>query len=521
MRKVLALLLTLAMILSLTACGSSGEGTKAESQDGSQASAQESQAAPKVDRDDVKIAIGPITDYNPFETFGTDQYAYMNAVYTTLVRIIYDGNGQPQLQGVLAESWDVENDGKTYVFHLKENATFSNGDPVTAEEVKYSYEQAIASPYLPTYTSMIESVEARDEHTFAVNLNGVNNMVPWAWDHLYVVNKAAYEADPEGYVTNPVASGAYTVDKYDEATGNFVLKAREDYWGEAPAIKTVELQVILDSDTKVISLESKEIDLMVTSGTHASQLSGKEGVVLNEAPGNGMGGLFLNCKVAPWDNVKIRQAAAYAMDYAAMSSLLYDGRVSSSSTIPYNSTIDPLPEGIMEYETNIEKAKQLVAESGLPTPIDGGAIIGGGGGAGDLLQQYLAAVGINVTLLDLSGGDYVNALVTGDYSLALIPGASSAITGSQLLVNSFITGGSSNFEQYSNARVDEIAAELAGITDEAQYQAELKEAVEIIAEEIPVVSFGVLAMYTASQAGLEVPVLLNAEIYVSDLSWNK
>lgn len=501
MKKLLALLLATVMLFGLAACGDTNDDSDSR------------------DKSVLTVKVGPIGDYDPFNAYGTDQYDFMSMVYTTLVRIAYNENNEPECIGVLAESWEEENDGTTWVFHLKQNATFSNGDPITAEEVKYSLETAAASPYQVTYCGMITGVEARDEHTVAVNIAARDDTLPWAWEHVYIVNSAAYAADAQAYITAPVASGPYTMESYDEATGNMVFKAREDYWGDMPAIETVNVRVISDTQTALISLESGSVDILTTHGPYATQLSKNDKIVLQEMPNNSMGGVYLNCQVEPWNNVKLRQAFAYAMDYAAMRDLLYDGRVGSTSTIPYNSTIHSLPAGIEEYEQNLEKAKQLVAESGLATPINGGSIIGGGDGVGELLQQYLKEIGIEVEILDLSGGDYVTALVTGNFQIASIPGAASAITGGQVLRNSFATGASSNYGLYSNARVDEIASELSGVTDEAEYQELLKEAMTIVADEIPVVSFGCLSYYAAYAQGLHVPTSLNGELYVPGMYW--
>ena len=502
MKKLLALILATAMLFTLTACGSGADNNTAEH-----------------DKNTLTVKIGPISDYDPFNAYGSDQYDFMNAVYATLIRISYNSENEPECVGDLADSYTEENDGKTLVFHLKENATFSNGEPITVEDVKFSLETAAASPYQATYCSMIESVEVRDEHTVAVNITARDDTLPWAWSHVYIVNQAAYEADPSAYSASPVASGAYTLESLDAATGNMVLKAREDYWGDAPAIQTVNLRVINDDQTALISLESGQVDILTTYGMNATQLFKNDKIVLEEMPNNSMGGVYLNCQVEPWNNVKLRQAFAYAVDYAAMRNLLYDGHVGSTSTIPYNSTVDPLPEGIAEYEMNKEKAKQLVAESGVATPIDGGAIIGGGSGVAELLQQYLKEIGIVTTVSELDGGDFVTALVSGNFQIAMIPGAASAISGGQVLRNSFATGASSNYGLYSNARVDEIAGEISSVTDKDRYDELLKEAMTIVADEVPVISFGLMSYYAAHQQGLHVPTSQNGELYIPSIYW--
>ena len=512
MKKALALILTLLLVFSLAACGSGTSDTD-EPENG--------QETPETggDKDTLTVRTGSMVSYDPYESNTADQFIFLDAVYATLVRIKYDENNEPQIIGNIAESWDQEEDGKVWVFHLKDGITFSNGDPITAEDVKFSVEQSMASPYHATYTGMIESVEVRDEQTVAINVANYDNSLPWLWCYTYIVQQSGYEADKAAYVLNPAASGPYTIESLDETTGNMTLKAREDYWGDIPAISTVNIRQISDADTAAISLEAGEVDIMTVYGSQATMLEENGKVAVTEQPNNSMGGLFFNCQVAPWDNVKVRQAVAYAVDYEAMSNLLYDGRVVSDSTIPFNSTVDSLPEGIPEYSTDIEKAKQLMEEAGITTPIDGGSVIGGDGGVGELLQQYLGAIGINITIQELSGTDYVNALLTSNFSLAVIPGASASFRGSTLIANCYTSTGGANYEKYYNDELDAISAELSRISDEAEYQEKLKEAVSIIAEEAPIVSFGCLQNYYAHDKSLHVPTNVNAELYIPDCYW--
>lgn len=508
MKRTLAWLLALAMALTLAACGgNNSQSNQGDTGDGNDAA-----------RTDLNVKLGPITTYDPFEAYSSDQHSVMSAVYATLLRIGYV-DGEPQCVGVLADSWEQEEDGLVWVFHLNEDATFSNGEPITPEDVKFSMEMSKASPYQASYTGMIEEVEIRDEHTVALRVSGYDISLPWVWNYTYIVDQESYEADPAAYAKAPAASGPYTVESMDEATGNMVLQRREDYWGDMPSVKTVNIRIISDTDTALIALEGGEVDVMSVQAQYVDQLSGKENLALTEQPNNAMGGLFLNCQAEPWNNVKIRQAAAYAVNYEAMRNFLYAGHVSSESTIPYNSTVDPLPEGIPEYTYDVEKAKELVAESGLATPIDGGAIIGTSGGEGEMLQQYLAAIGINIEILELGGGDYVNALVSSDFSLAMIPGASSAVRGGSLIANSFSSTGSFNYALYSNPEVDALAAELTSLQDETAYQEKLKEAVSIVAEEAPVISFGCMQYYMGHAKDLYVPACLNAELYIPGCYW--
>ena len=255
MKRAVALILAVSM-LALAACGSEA-GTA---------------ATPGTAEGNTSITIGEtmvVPDYDPANWYISTQSTLFSNVYSTLIDVISTDELQLELRPNLAESWETEEDGMVWVFHLNPDAVYSNGDKVTAEHVKTCFERNMDNPYTMSYVAMIDSIEVRDENTVAFRLAYPWASVPNCWYMIAIYNVDLYDADPEGYMMNPVGSGPYTLESLEEATGNYTLKLKDEWWGdEMPTIETVNVRVIPDQSTAIIALQSGTIDTYSVSGNN-------------------------------------------------------------------------------------------------------------------------------------------------------------------------------------------------------------------------------------------------------------
>ena len=150
-----------------------------------------------------------------------------------------DGTHEPEPR--IAESYEISEDGLDYTFHLRDDVTFHDGTPVTAEDVVFSLETYQASEYQGSQISMMTGVEAVDENTVVCHLD--TPYAPFLQGILspYIFPKAYYESDPEAVATNPIGSGPYKF--VSRTTGsNIILESNEDYYRGAPAIKNITFE---------------------------------------------------------------------------------------------------------------------------------------------------------------------------------------------------------------------------------------------------------------------------------------
>ena len=464
-----------------------------------------------------------ITDLNPFNAIQGEQNQFFPNLYTTLVQWIVDENGRFVLVGNLADSWENTNDGKTWVFHLNEKATFSNGEPVTAEDVKFAFEQMALSPYTMAYVEMVTSVDALDEHTVAVNMESFNARAPYCWNYVFVVNAKAYAADPEAYIGNPITSGPFTITKHNLATNAITITRRDDYWGEMPSIREVNLVVKEDADTLVIALQNGEIDCINLFNTTSLPLvEADPNLCVVKHPTDYTGQVIFNTQAEPLDNKLVRQAISYAINWPllAMVKLGSPENYQKLTTLLYVPAVDGEPEDVKEYSYDPEMAKALLAEAGVSLPLDLGEFYGGSGGLAEIIQQNLADVGILVQPVSLEGYAFIMALMQGDFKLAILGGNGGYVTAAEQFSQWYQTGSTMNMAHYSNPEVDALIAALNTEQDKDKANEIIQQILDIIAEDAPYANLTIDYYYTVSNKDLNVPVSRNSLVPYGYLSWN-
>ena len=292
MKKKLAWILALALSVSmLGACGSSSsEDTSAddtetessaeesaqeeeeETEDAEETAAEEtedasddSESTELTEEDTTLRSLSVITaeTFNPL-VYGTTDKPINHALFDCLFKFDNDGN----VVGMLAESW--EEDGLEVTIHLREDVYFTDGNPLTADDVIFSYETTLEDPTLMYNMTMFSTgMEKVDDYT--VRLYLVNTYCKWEnflAELLYIIEEDTYDPDADYTTTAPVGSGPYTLESVDAAR-TVTLTANEDYWGGAPEFKTVVVSSGLEDSTALIALQTGEIDLVTQIGLSA------------------------------------------------------------------------------------------------------------------------------------------------------------------------------------------------------------------------------------------------------------
>ena len=238
MRKLLALLLALALVMSLAVTASA-------------------EAA----RDTlVVIPLTKCENLDPYnDTIDMDSIVMCN-VFDNL----WQRDENCEYQGMLAKEWTLSDDGRYYIVTLRDDVTFSDGTPVNADAVIYSYQCALKmSSWGYTYSTVIKDIEKVDEYTVNIyKYASYSSIIPFCTDYLPIVSPTAREGHEAEFAKKPVGSGSYTVESFDPATNYVVMKAREDYFQGAPAIEYVEVRVPLDSAVALVALENDEVQLI-------------------------------------------------------------------------------------------------------------------------------------------------------------------------------------------------------------------------------------------------------------------
>jgi peptide/nickel transport system substrate-binding protein len=313
--------------------------------------------------------------FDPAEVIGVlTPFWVMYALHDALVKPMPGNHLTPSL----AESWTVSADQRAYEFKLRPNVRFHNGDPFTAEDVKFSFERAKGGKIL---REKVREVVIVDPHRVRFVLHE-----PWpdfmtfygtlATSAAWIAPKKYMErVGEDGFKKAPVGLGPYKFVSYTPGV-ELVMEANESYWRKVPAVKRLVYKSVPDASTRLAMLRKGEVDLAyLLDGPLAQEI--KRDPTLKLAFSGGIGTFYLDFldqwdPKSPWHDKRVRQAAMYAIDKNALNEAenLGASRLNGSivpRTFDFALPIDP-------YPYDLAKAKQLMAEAGYPNGFDAGDI---------------------------------------------------------------------------------------------------------------------------------------------------
>jgi peptide/nickel transport system substrate-binding protein len=362
----------------------------------------------------------PLT-LDPFVPADNGSIWAIEQVCDALVEADASGEG---LEPGLAESWEISSDELVYTFTLRD-AKFSNGQPVTVDDVVFSYQRA-ARPegtyaFLFTPVKSIEAVDDRHvrftlKEPYAPLLSAVSIFAA------SVVPKAIYEADPEKFGVAPVCSGAFKVKEYERGS-HLTLEANEHYWRkddagrQLPYLEQIEMRYVPESNARVLGLINGDFDVISTVPfNQAAAVKALPDVSLEVQPMYRLDYVYLNHAKAPIDDKNIRLAMNYAANREAIMQTVYFGygEIPNSYMPKINyhcASVEPIP-------FDLAKARQLVKDAGYNgTPIELQIDTGNAPfrQIATILQQGWTAAGLNVQLAEYDVGTAWGHTETGDY----------------------------------------------------------------------------------------------------------
>lgn len=278
---------------------------------------------------------------------------------------------------LLAKNVDISEDGLVYTIELVD-ATFQNGDTMTADDVVFSYDLAMNNAKFGYVTSMIDTVEAKDDKTVIITLKYPYSAISHTFFTVKITSQREYEEITNsggtfGTTPHTAGTGPYYVTEYDVASG-VKLAAYEDYWQGAPAIKNVEYRVISDDAAAVIAFENGEIDYLTDAPlSEWANIEEYAGENCSLAEANDIQFLSINYKSESNNgilaNEKVREAIFYAInkDDIVLSSTNGLGTVAYEYMVPKYVATSPKASdgGFRTYDYDENKAHQCLLDAGF------------------------------------------------------------------------------------------------------------------------------------------------------------
>ena len=317
----------------------------------------------------------------------------------------------------LAESWSVGEDQKTYEFKLRPGVKFHNGDPLTAEDVKFSFQRAKAK----LLHEKVKEVVIVDPLRVRFILHEpwpdfMSHYGTFATGAGWVMPKKYMEqVGPDGFKKNPVGLGPY---KFVSSTPGIelVMEAYEGYWGKPPQVKRLVFKSIPEATTRVAMLKRGEVDVAYLLDAPLAE-EVKRDPTLKLGFSGGIGTYYLDFldmwdPKSPWADPRVRLAASLAIDRKAISEAETLG-----ASPPNGSVVPPSFEYALKlapHPYDPKKAKQLLAEAGYPNGFDGGDLYPWPPyfSAGEAINTYLGAVGIKTRVRTMERAAFYAALAS-------------------------------------------------------------------------------------------------------------
>ncbi len=477
MKKVIAIILV--SVLLLVGCGSGSSTGGLEPGDGEGI------------KDTIIFAQGAdITSLDPHIGRQLRACTVSSNMFDTLTKFDSDMNIEPSI----AESWERLSD-LSVKFNIRKGIKFHNGDELTAEDVKYSLERAMASEHVGYTVSFIDNVEMEDDYTVIVNTEEPYGVILAALTSTTagIVSKRAAMELGDDFALNPVGSGPFKLVEWKQ--GEYCkLEAFEDYYLGKPETQYVIMKVVPESTQRSILLETGEIDLAYELAPNdVGRVAGNDELTVFEGLSSKVIEVSLNCaSKGPIGNKLVRQAVELAIDKDTLVENVVYGK-GKPEVLP----VTPALYGYIDYpeknKYNIQKAKELLAQAGYADGFETSIFVENDQTFIELsqvIQNQLSEIGIKVDIEVMEYGTLLDLVYDGDEYEMWMTFWNTTVGDADRAVHSlfFSKHGGINDSRYSSDKMDELLMAQRTELDQEKRLEIFKEIYDLLAEDMPIVT---------------------------------
>lgn len=481
MKKLFALIMTLCLVLSLAACGG---GENAAGGDGV-----------------VDICVGSEpASIDPALNSSVDGAIMLQHAFEGLVKWVDDGEGNAVLAEGMADSWEVSEDGLVWTFHIREDAKWSDGEPVTSNDFEYSWRRAVSPDTAADYEYMLDMVAGYDEGNLQIECPDANTFVvtlsapcPYfeeicAFPATFPVRKDIIEANGDQWTFDPatyISNGPFKMTKW-EHNAYILFEQNENYYAKDDlTATTLKFHLMDDANAIYAAYKSGELDYIQNfPQDETSNLIASGEVSIADY----VGSYYVNFQTqkAPFDNPRIREAFSLVIDRNyIVEQVTGAGEVAADGFVPAGvydfagagsddfRTVGGAYYSIdsADYEANCEKAREILAEEGYPNG-EGFPVVeylyntdDKHKAIGEALQHmWQEELGVTVTLQNQEWNVFQTERKKGNYSIAR-GGWIADYNDPMTFLDMFMTGGGNNDPQYANPEYDKLIKSAKAETD--------------------------------------------------------
>ncbi|MGA2285450.1 MAG: peptide ABC transporter substrate-binding protein [Dehalococcoidia bacterium] len=507
MKKLLAVaaLLSGIALVATTGCGGGGGNSSQSTDNGTSSPSSASGPSGSTLR---LTGTDPLT-LDPAIATDAVSAGYIVEIFGGLVTLDKDLKVQPDI----AKSWDISSDGTVYTFHLRNDVVFQQtGRQVTAADFKYSMERAadpatastVADAYLGDIVGVkdmlnngaksISGIEVVDDFTLRITIDAAK---PYFIDKMacptaFVVDRTQIEADPKNWSEKPNGTGPFQVKDW-KLGESLTLEANPNYHLGVPAVKTV--QFLLSGGSELTMYQDDEVDVAGISATDIDRVRDPSDPLHSEyqqANEMSIGYIGFNVQKAPFDDIKVRQAFALAIDRQKIVDVVLKDMVAVATGV--------MPPGVPGYTSTVTpqqydpaQAKQLLSESkyggasGLPqiTITEVGAGASAGNDVQAIVEMWRQNLGVDVQIQQTEQATFWQDLDKGQYQMFTVGWVMDYPDPEDVLDLLFYSQSHQNSSHYSNPDVDKLLLQARTEPDTTKRMALYQQAEQIIVGDMP------------------------------------
>lgn len=443
---------------------------------------------------------------DPQDTTSGESVKVTTQVFETLVEFAEDSS---KVVPALATKWSSD-DGKTWTFELRQGVVFHDGTPFDANAVVFSLNR-LRDPKDPNrhggkfeYQSnyeVIEEVRADGPYTVIIRLK--TPFAPFlanlAMFPASIVSPAAVGKYGPDFGRNPVGTGPFRFEKWVPKE-KIVLARNNAYWGGKARVDKIVFKVVPENSARLLDLRNGEAHIMDgVNSADLGEIGNDAGLVALEAPGMNFGYLAMNNEKPPFDDKKVRQAVAFAVNKKRLVDLVTFGH-GQVAVNPIPPTVWGYNDAVQDRAQDIEKAKALLAAAGHPNGIDVELWAMGNPRpympepkkVVAVLMEDLGKAGIRVKAVENEWNTHLDATRNGRHQMCLLGwitdnGDPDNFLNELLSSKKAVAGTASNVSFFRNAKYDELMERAQVVTNEAERARLYKEAQLLLHEEVPMI----------------------------------
>ena len=457
---------------------------------------------------DLRLVGGEPLTLDPAQAGDATSASYIVEIFSGLTTLDQNLRVVPDL----AERWDVSGDGTVYTFHIRQDALFHDGRPVTAADVQYSIERTAelgavgvsttADAYLGDIvgardkirgrTDSIAGIEAIDSSTLQITIDAPKPyfLAKLTYPTAFVVDKQQVEANPRNWVRRPNGTGPYKVLRWD-INERLVLEANDRFYLGAPAVKRVLFN--LAGGSTLTQYENDEVDRAGISVVDIDRVRSPRDPLNAEyvtGPELSISYIGFNVNVPPFDDVKVRQAFAMSIDKQQIASVI----LKDMAPVAHSIMMPGLPGYNSDAQApayNPEQAKARLAESKYGDNLPAVTLFNIGGGASQgpiaeaIIEMWNDNLGVEVSISQSDAASFFDDLDRGRLQMFSIGWIMDYPDPEDIIDLLFATSSRQNNTGYSNAAVDSLVIEARTELDVTRRLRLYQEAELIILDESP------------------------------------